>query len=265
MPNLRQTAGTTRPKSPARVSLTAIADRTRRRWMTRLVGVTLLLAGLSFTAQFAIQSGTRRPNLNRVLSPLVLGNEANVPTWFAGALLLTAAACAWLVATARDGTDPNDRGWTTLAMLLVAMSADEVGRVHETLNVVGEQVVSELGWEAVGVLRYPWVLPGAVLALVVAAWFVPLLLQLPRADQARLLLAGGLFLGGALGLEVVAASQDGSTPLVVRIGVQNLEEVLEMLGVIVLIDALLRLHATAVGVEEDTDSRPAPAPALARS
>lgn len=212
-----------------------------------LLVVALGLTAIGFAAQVTRARMEGRPELSRLLSPLLLGNEGNIPTWYAGALLLVAALCAWLVAIAvRDAGQPHHRAWILLTIVLVAMSADEVGRVHETLNLVGAFVRNRMGWQDVAILAYPWVLPGAVVAVVVGAMFLPLLRDLPRADTARLVAAGGTFLFGALGLEVVGALQDDVGGFSwMRIIVQNLEELLEMLGVIILVDALLRLQAGA--------------------
>lgn len=219
----------------------------RRRLVGVLVGVALGLTAVGFAAQVARARIEGRPELSRLLAPLLLGNEANIPTWYAGALLLLAALCAWLVAVAvRDAGLPHHRAWVALTVVLVAMSADEVGRVHETLNLLGAVVVDRMGWQDVAILAYPWVLPGAVVAVVVGAMFVPMLRDLPRPDMARLVAAGATFLLGALGLEVLGALQDDVAGFSwSRIIIQNLEELLEMVGVIILVDALLRLQCGA--------------------
>lgn len=167
-----------------------------------------------------------------------LNREANFPTLFAVALLALAAALLFAIAaTTRRLARPYATHWYVLAALFGCLAVDEFVQLHE----LGSSLLAR----ALGVSDvrsyFLWVVPAALVLLGVGAAFLRFLIHLPRQLRQRLLLAAGIFVGGALGLETVAAIH------AVFFGISNLphsliftaEELLEMLGVIVLIWTLL--------------------------
>ncbi len=91
-----------------------------------------------------------------------------------------------------------------------------------------------------GAFYFPWVLLGAAFALIVACTYVRFLRHLPGDTRRLFLLGGALFVGGAVGIEIIGGIY------VVRFGATNpyavisaTEELLEMLGVIVFLHAVM--------------------------
>jgi len=157
--------------------------------------------------------------------------ENNLPTWFSGALLAVAAGCVWLCA--RQKREKQDRWvvhWYILAFGFLLLSLDEVAGLHESLNSMTDA---------------SWVIPGGIGALLVGLSFVPFLLNLPGRTRNFFIVAGGLYVGGAVGVEIVGAPMDGDSMI------YNLttlaEEGLEMYGVILFIGALLSYMRPAGG------------------
>ena len=154
--------------------------------------------------------------------------ENNLPSWFSGCLLLTASALLWFCArTKRVGGDPWSGTWYALALGFLLLSVDEVAGVHESIN---------------SMIVITWAIPGGAAALVIGLAFIPFLLHLPRRTAVLFALAGAIYLAGAAGLEVVGNS-------LVAQGLRDtlrynlwslLEESLEMFGVILFLDTLLR-------------------------
>ncbi len=110
---------------------------------------------------------------------------------------------------------------------------------HETFGALLGRSVS-----AGDVLFYDWLLYGLLAVAVVAALYVPFLRALPRDVSLRFVLAGSVFVCGAIGAESIgAASKAGATDLIEGPILWTLEaiveEFLEMLGIILLIHALL--------------------------
>ena len=181
------------------------------------------------------------------ISFLGFDNEANLPTWFSTILFVLAAVLLGVIARwrRREG-DPFARHWTALALLFVFLSVDEACTVHERLNDVPalQQALSPSG-----ALYYPWVAVYLVLAALLALGYARFLRALPRRTAAAFLVAGLLYAGGAVGLEMIGAAYDE------RYGRDNLgyaavstfEETLEMLGAILLIRTLLAYPAKASG------------------
>ncbi len=164
---------------------------------------------------------------------LSLSYEHNLPTFYSAALLLGCSLLLSLIAAgARRSGERFVPGWWVLAAGFLYISLDEVLSFHEEAS----QWLS-LG----GVLHFSWVVPAALVVLVVGAAYVPFLRLLPRAMRIRFLLAGAIYVGGAVGMEL---------PLgywTVHHGTDNLgyalidavEEAMEMLGLNLFLLALL--------------------------
>ena len=166
-----------------------------------------------------------------------LDNEGNFPTWYQSASL---GICAFLLALVAGETQRRKKQgvwlWRLLALAFLAVSIDEVTSIHEMLSELLRFKLHLTGW-----LYHGWVIPGAAFVLIMAVAYGRFLMELPPKIRRLFVIAGVLYLGGALGLEVV------SGPFVARYGVEHVswvilttvEEVLEMAGVIVFLHALL--------------------------
>ena len=203
-----------------------------------------------------------------------LSLDAAVPTWFASLTLLgcsAAAAALWRAGGAgggvRTGGGPPRRFWGGIAAVFLLLSVDEVGMIHERLGgaaagLFAGPVRRALPPSLEGVLYYKWVLVGLPAAAAFGAWAVPSLRALPRATAARFVAAGLLYVGGAVGLEMVNSRQDALH------GYANLtyglmtaaEELLEMCGAgLFLVSLLLHLERTRGPLEVRLGS-PVPPP-----
>lgn len=172
--------------------------------------------------------------------------EENFPTWYASASLLFTSALLYAI-TSRTR---RDRGkllfqWRLLAFGFLLLSLDEVAGIHESINTVTD---------------FPWTIPAAILAIVVLLPFSRFLWQLPRPTAIRFVIAGAIYLGGALGVEHLTDSYLARYEMD-TLGYQLLtacEEGMEMAGVLVFINALLLFMAAdatvAVNVSVDANS-----------
>lgn len=164
--------------------------------------------------------------------------EQNVPTLFSVILLLFASLLlAVITRFKKRERSPERSSWALLSAGFLFMAVDEAASLHEKLN---KPFRAFLGTRSHGVLFFSWLVPGLALLLVLTPIFVRFLLKLPRKTRARFTAAAGLFLGGAVGMELVgggyaaAHGQDLIYSLLATV-----EESLEMAGVIVFIRALL--------------------------
>ena len=101
-----------------------------------------------------------------------------------------------------------------------------------------------------GWFRYAWVVPASVLVMIGLAVYLPFLVRLPRKTCCSMLIAGALFLGGAMGVELVGgryASLYGIETLAYQFIILT-EEVMEMLGVTLFICTLLAYIQQRFGV-----------------
>ncbi|MCA1490356.1 hypothetical protein I6F11_05420 [Ensifer sp. NBAIM29] len=175
-----------------------------------------------------------------------LDEEANIPTWFASCLLLSAAGL--LLLTARTKRLLQDRFtvyWYGLSLMFLYLSLDETASLHE-LAMAPTRALLDIS----GPLYAGWVIPAALAFLTLVLLYSRFLLALPRATLGWFAFAGALYVGGAVGMELVAWghiypayvakfgnwSEIVDMPFVV---VSHVEEIIEMTGVIVFIHALL--------------------------
>lgn len=119
-----------------------------------------------------------------------LGFEANVPTWYASSLLVLCAA-ALVECAARAAIDRL--AWASLAAIFAFMSLDEAIEIHEHL---GGLVPAH------GVLFFSWVIPASVVVGALGLAYLRFLGRLPAIDRGRFALAGAIYVGGALGMEL---------------------------------------------------------------
>lgn len=186
--------------------------------------------------------GRGRGDLVRLLS---LDGEMNVPAWYATITLLACSVLLWVIAAVRRAiNDPWWRHWRGLGFVFVYVSLDEAISIHERLI---EPLQAWLGLG--GLLYWPWVIAGAVAVAVLGAVYLKFLLALPRETGRWFATAAALFVGGALGVEMIAASwvEGHGQRNIPYILMFTAEETLEMLGVAVFIYALLRYLEREVG------------------
>ena len=185
-----------------------------------------------------------------------------MPSWVSGLSEKTLALgssvnCAVLVAriafAKKQQGDTYALHWGSLAGLFLFMSIDETARIHETAGTtLGDALVNFTGFTASGLFHYTWLVPGIALVLIVLFAYLKFLANLPRSTLLFFLLAGGLFVGGSIGTEMVESlfafeveeseNQISKAPYSTQrtfAAIVAIEEFLEMLGVVVFIYALL--------------------------
>lgn len=204
----------------------------RRRLAVVLWAVTVVLCVLSALVVLLVRRGW-------VMQMFSVGAEANVPTWWSNALLLSSALVALVIgAAAGPSSRPRPRTWFVVAAVLAAMALDEVASMHERLGLLGDWAAARTGIEQV---TYSWLVPGiavlAVLAVVGWRWWR----DLPRDVAQRVVVAAAVMLSGAIVMEALAGLMRGMDRTGLMYGFTAVEELLEMAGMVLLLLALLRL------------------------
>lgn len=202
--------------------------------------------------------------------------EGNLSTLYNGLLLLGAALLAGMIALwRREMRGPGWLAWTGIALIFAFLFVDELCGLHDSLDfVLQERMVTS------GAFAWPWVIAYGALTLVVAVVYLPFFLRLPRRFQFRFGFAALLYVGGAIGLEMLAAghaSEHGDEGGLYTVFVA-IEETLEMLAFLLVGHSLihylerecpgfqLSLHpAAGGGSDESPDSHPNTAAGSVRS
>ena len=168
-----------------------------------------------------------------------LDREGNIPAFGqALALMLSAVLLALVGRGARKANDRFARHWTVLAVIFAYLAFDEAAALHEMTR-----IPIELLTETSGVFHLPWLIAGLAFVAVVTFAFAPFVMRLPRTTRRRFILAAALFVGGALGMEMVESLYFAVTGAPrtspVYIALVAIEETLEIAGNGVFIVALL--------------------------
>lgn len=130
-----------------------------------------------------------------------LSEEQNFPTWWSSVLLLACAALLWAIAAVkRNAAGDYVKHWAALAAIFCYISVDEAVQIHEFLNLAPG--LNDLH----GIWYYGWVVPGAILVAVFAASYFRFLLRLPKKTRNKFAVAGVVYVGGALGIELILGS-----------------------------------------------------------
>jgi hypothetical protein len=174
---------------------------------------------------------------HHLISVFDLDDEKNPPAIFSGFLLFLAAIVVAFNARVESRIRWR-RHWWVLAAGFLFMSIDETFVFHEKL---GDPVQGLLGDGYPPVFHFAWVIPALVVVSLLAVAFLRFLRALPSGTRNRFLVAATLYLGGAIGMEMVGArylmlyGSDFPQSLIII-----LEESLEMFGAIFFIHANLR-------------------------
>ncbi|MBW2280593.1 MAG: hypothetical protein JRG76_06285 [Deltaproteobacteria bacterium] len=160
-----------------------------------------LLIGLGlFTEVAAYVYDT--PVLTRLDLFFNLAYESNVPTWFSFALLFLSALLLFAIFRGvRDRSEPLGLYWLGLSIAFFYISCDEAIVIHEGLN---DPLRESLGTG--GVLYYPWVLPVGIAVAAIGLAYLRFLRALPSPFGRRFMVAGSVYVTGALLLEFPTAA-----------------------------------------------------------
>ena len=165
--------------------------------------------------------------------------EDSLPTWYSTSTLLLAAVLLYLVARRkRAERDPWRRYWYGLALTFAALSMDEAAGLHESLNTA---------------LDFTWEIAGAIVAALFGLAYLRFLLHLPARTGWLFVAAGGVFVGGAVGVEWSTDWYEERELLdTLAYNLWNaVEEGLEMAGVVLFIYALLGYMGRGQGARVD--------------
>ena len=119
-----------------------------------------------------------------------LDEEFNLTAICSGVLLYASSFLLKQIALSCRGSDV--RGWMLLSKVFLFLAFDEIFRVHELF------VISDLRQYVHPSLASIWVIPDGILFVLFAFKFVPFFLKLRRRITAFALIAGGVYVTGAI-------------------------------------------------------------------
>ncbi|WP_235026555.1 hypothetical protein [Dietzia lutea] len=207
----------------------ATGTRLTRAVASAVLPPSILLAPLSgFLLYMVHLTGSDQPwhVWNLLWTAFDIGAEGNAAVWFASTVWLLVGVFAALAAVTADRFRAS---WWLFSAVAVTASADEAGALHERLFVVGDRLAPYLPFDTF----YNWVIPGAVIALIVGGLLIRLVLALERRVAISLIAAAAIFLTGALVIESLTGlvhRETGATSTLYLV-LMYVEETFELVGV----------------------------------
>jgi hypothetical protein len=167
--------------------------------------------------------------------------ENNIPSWYASSALFFCALLLGVIGVTKQHEHaPRSRQWFGLAMIFLYLSLDEAASLHEMVIPMGRTLLNYVGVSS-GYLHFAWVIFGIIAVSIVGFSYLRFLRALPRSTGKLFVIAGMLYVAGALGVEMFGgkvASQGGMDTMLYAVLVA-VEEGLEMFGIVLFSYALL--------------------------
>lgn len=178
--------------------------------MNIIMGLTLMHVGTRLFLEFGVAD-------NKWLDLFNMDHERTLPTFYSAVALLYAAGLLGLIAHLKSEIRDQYRiQWRILSVVFIFLALDEALVLHERLITH----------------KISWTLPYAILLMVFGAYLLGFLISLPPATRWRFILAGAIFVIGAMGMEIpggyVYARYKANFLYVVLV---TIEEFMEMTGI----------------------------------
>ena len=178
-----------------------------------------------------------------------MGGESNIPAFYSSAAIFTCAVLLFVIGVVRSRVRSGDHlHWLGLALIFVFLSMDEALRFHERLlrpmhNLFGDEGIFHLGWTV----------PYAFLVFIVGLVYRKFVFNLPTRSRNLFVLAGFIYIGGALGMEVLESfyveKHGWQNPIAVTM--ITIEDTMEMSGIALFLYALtsyIDVHIKGINV-----------------
>ena len=227
-----------------------------------LCATAAVLAAASLIGQHYKINGGDDLFLLKIADKFDLDQEKNnLPTWFqSSTLLLSALLLAVVGYVRREFRDADARFWGLLAGIFCYLSLDESVAIHEQVSVPLREA-----FHLHGLFFFSWIIPAAIAVFILFSLLFKFLRRLPANVRRAFIFAGIVYVGGALGMEMLGANyyEARIEPFGSAIDfnyalLTTFEELLEMTGVAVFISALLShlsseaLYVPVVMTEENS-------------
>lgn len=179
---------------------------------------------------------------------LDVDEEQSFPTYYSVILLFIAAAVLVVISAVTRRVNGLHFGyWAGLAAIFLFLSIDEAASIHELFTKPMRKLLQGSGGM---LLFFAWIVPYAIVVLGIGIIYLRFLLRLPRRTAAFMVLSGALYIGGALGVEMLSGWYFKSHGEQFDLGyylLSALEEAFETTGAIVFVWTLLDYIETTFG------------------
>ncbi|NJM73342.1 MAG: hypothetical protein HC862_26255 [Scytonema sp. RU_4_4] len=166
-----------------------------------------------------------------------IDNEVSIPALYSTSTLLLCSILLWIISHTNRGTGQTYIShWRALSIIFLYLSCDEYMALHERLIEPLRKAFNVSGF-----FYFAWVIPGGIFVLICLLAFLGFIIALPKKTQRLFLIAGTVFVSGAIGTELVGGyyvELHGAGDMI-YVMIATIEEFLEMVGIAIFTYALL--------------------------
>ncbi len=162
----------------------------------------------------------------------IFDGEKNFPAYYSSLAILLASLLLFIIAlTKKDAR--NTYYWFGLSAVFLYLSFDELFRIHERLSPLAKEFFPAsniIGW---------WV-PIGIILLPLSLIYLRFVFNLPKRTRSLFIVSGLIFILGAVGFEILGSMALETNGRDITYAVlYTIEELLEMLGIVIFIYALV--------------------------
>lgn len=183
-----------------------------------------------------------------------LDREGNIPTLYAAVTTLLCSGLLAVIATARKRQEKRDYlYWAGLAIAFLFLAVDDGAALHENIIRPLRNILNTSGF-----LYFAWVIPYGIMVITMGLVYLRFLFSLTARIRYLIIFAGILYVGGALGFELVGGywtELHGQENVVYEL-LTTCEQSLQMAGILVFIYALMSYIASELSDLSITLTRP---------
>jgi len=168
-----------------------------------------------------------------------LDSEMNIPAIFSGFMLLLSSIIIGFIWNL-EKKSKNGKYWLILSGGFFIMFFEEIFEIHEKITAPIQEMI---GHDHLGFFKYSWIIPYAIITLIVGLYFLKFLFSLPKSTTKRIFIAGIWYVAAALGIEGItgiSADYFGNTDNFMYLISMTIEEASEMYAISFFIFALLK-------------------------
>ncbi len=207
-----------------------------------LVTIGILLLG-NFMYLFTI--AVKGYKFRHIFDIFYFNSEGNLPTLYSVIAILCAAALLFLVGFITKETKRHIfKYWIILGSIFVLLAYDEAAQIHERLAFLRTYVPEE----NLNIFYWAWVIPYGLLTIFSGLFFLGFLKKLPLRTSMLFISAGAVYVTGALIFEMLPGYFDIQNPVSMFFFLTT-EELLEMIGIVIFIYAILDHIKNNIGEE----------------
>ena len=166
-----------------------------------------------------------------------MDREMNFPTLYSVILFII---CAFLLKQItifkKAHKSLSFKYWKTLYWIFIYLALDEALQIHEVF------IIPKLGQKLPALFHFVWVIPYGIAVVFFLFYFAKFTFKLPQEIKIFFCLSAALFIGGALGMEMIEGlwvRHAGGMQNLVYSLLASIEEMMEMMGLMIFIYSLL--------------------------